>query len=244
MTGLPSSSEPPTEHTYRMRRGVVLVALVLVVVLVGWVLKMLFGSNNTQTAVPPPSNVASAPVTSESATSESSASSPAASASSASSSAASPTSASSPASSASSQASKAASSVSSAPVATCAADDLVVRPHGKTTLKSGSPTTIQISFTNGKTPCVLDFASTPLTMAITSGTDNIWTTEHCSTWQPKGRHLLKAGQSWTFKVAWPTLRSRAGCKILSSHLAPGWYVATTQLGSDGERAQLVMRLHD
>lgn len=221
----------PGAGVFWVRRAVTLVALVLIVALVWWIVRMLFGSNDVSVPASPanPSSLAfSKPTTA--------ASTPAAS-----------SSASHPASAASSPASSPASPASSASSAPakpvdCQPGAVTVRPQGSTSVRSGTPTTISVVFTNGPTACRLDFAATPLTLVITSGTDRIWSSEDCSQWAPRGTHDFKAGEAWTFKVEWPTLRSAANCTIRKDYLQPGTYVATSQLGSAGQRAQLVMQL--
>ncbi len=233
----PTGSEP--ERTYWVRRAVLAVAVVTSIALAGWVLSMLFGSNSATASPEPapndPTLASDAPVA-PSATPTPSASASASASAARSASASASTSASKPATPSPTPTTPAAPQV-------CAATDVDLAVNGATSVKSGSPTSLSVAFTNkGTLSCKLDFSRTPLTLKIYSGTDRIWTSADCTSWAPTGVTPLPASKSFTFKEEWPTLRSAPGCKLRNIYLQPGTYVATAVLPG-GQPAQLIMQLH-
>ena len=253
MSSLSHPSGPEPERVYWFRRGVVAVAVVATVALAAWVLSMLLGSSGTTASAEPPQNDPT--LVSDTPTSPAaSATSPAASATSPAASAGSPTpgpsSASASAGSPTSPSRPASHSPSPSPTRTtpaaplvCAAADVALKVSGDASIKSGSHTTISVSFTNhGSATCRLDFAKTPMTLKIYSGTDRIWTSDDCTSWVASGVKTLATSKSYTFKEEWTTLRSAPGCKLRDIYLQPGTYVATATIPG-GQPAQLVMKLH-
>ncbi len=250
MSSLSHPSGPEPERVYWVRRGIVAVAVLATVALAGWVLSMLFGSSGTTaSADPAPNNPswASTPSPSPSASASpspsASSSSPKASGTPSAVSLTAPSGkASSPAPHSSSPAPSHTATTPAGPLV-CAAADVALKVSGATSVKSGSHTTLSVSFTNsGAATCRLDFSKTPLTLTIYSGTDRIWTSADCGSWVPTGVQTLAAGKAYTFKDEWPTLRSAPGCKLTTTYLQPGTYVATATIPG-GQPAQLVMSLH-
>jgi len=253
MSSLSHPSGPEPERVYWVRRGIVAVAVLATVALAGWVLSMLFGSGGTTASAGPaqndPSLISDTP-SSPSAPATTPSPSPSASGSPTASQTASislttPSGSTRASASASRSASKPASASAATPSAplVCAASDVALKVAGASSVKSGSHTSIDVSFTNrGSTTCTLDFSRTPLTLKIYSGTDRIWTSADCTSWVPSGVHKLAAGKAYTFTEEWPTLRSAAGCKLRNTYLQPGTYVATATVPG-GSPAQLVMSLH-
>ena len=79
---------------------------------------------------------------------------------------------------------------------------------------------------NGGDPCVLNLSASTLSLTVTSGTDRIWTTEHCAKWVPTHKTTLKSKKSYEFSITWPVARSAAGCKTAKAVLGTGTYVAS------------------
>ena len=78
---------------------------------------------------------------------------------------------------------------------------------------------------NGSAPCELVVSPSSFKLAITSGSDPIWSTTHCGAWLPSSTVTLAAGQSHKFVVTWPVVRSQANCKVAKTSLRAGTYVA-------------------
>jgi hypothetical protein len=94
------------------------------------------------------------------------------------------------------------------------------------------PFTLTITNT-GKQSCVLDLKPSTFMLTVKSGTDLIWTTEHCDKWVPSAKVKgLKPGKAHEFTIAWPVARSGEGCKTAKSLLGAGTYVATATFAED------------
>ena len=239
MSPLTRPTGPEPERTYWARRGVLAVAVVTTIALAGWVLSMLFGSNSATASPEPAPNAPTLASDAPVAPSTTPTPPPSASAS------ASATRSASASASASASKPVTPSPTPTTPAApqVCAATDVALAVNGATSVKSGSPTSLSVAFTNqGSLACKLDFSRTPLTLKIYSGTDRIWTSADCTSWAPTGVKPLAASKSYTFKEEWPTLRSAPGCKLRNIYLQPGTYVATAVLPG-GQPAQLIMQLH-
>ncbi|MBO1031807.1 hypothetical protein IPV09_10725 [Tessaracoccus sp. SD287] len=265
MTTLLHPIGPEPEETYWKRRALVLGALVLVLLLLIWAISSLFNGSEDTGAVPvdqttqgessittsssletpsiepsgsgaaspsgseseatDPSTAPSSPDTSTDATPDPTASpsttSPATS---------------SPATSAAS--SPATSTASPTGPVVCTAAEVVPGITGATRVNTGRTVDLKITLTSTKT-CVIDFATASFEIRIYSGSDRIWSSNDCSTHQPKGRSTLAPGKMWGYTISWNTKRSLGDCKLDPSFLLPGTYVATAVL-SGGEPVQHVM----
>ncbi|EPH03294.1 hypothetical protein HMPREF1531_01353 [Propionibacterium sp. oral taxon 192 str. F0372] len=124
-----------------------------------------------------------------------------------------------------------------APLA-CISANLTTTIKGSTDLRITDPQTFTITVVTDKETCHLDLATIGAKVDVTSGQDAIWSTASCSAWAPQGSWDLTAGQPVTFDVAWPTRRGH-DCELDESTLLPGTYVATATVGDSGK---FVMRL--
>lgn len=97
-----------------------------------------------------------------------------------------------------------------------------------------------INGTGGRCQITIDQKSVDLT--ISSGGQTVWTTKHCPTWIPPATVTLDPEAAKAWQVAWPTRLSAAGCKITSDTLPPGTYVATLGLTGGPAPTNLVMEL--
>lgn len=120
----------------------------------------------------------------------------------------------------------------------CTAAEVVPGITGATRVNTGRTVDLKITLTSTKT-CVIDFATASFEIRIYSGSDRIWSSNDCSTHQPKGRSTLAPGKVWGYTISWNTKRSLGDCKLDPSFLLPGTYVATAVL-SGGEPVQHVM----
>jgi hypothetical protein len=124
------------------------------------------------------------------------------------------------------------------PVA-CDASNSQLRLAGYQKVKQNAKQSFRLSLTNNSAlPCVLDLKPATFTLAVVSGTDQIWTTEHCDTWVPSHKQSLKAGKAYEFAVTWPVTRSAAGCKTAKSVPGVGTYVANATFASDAKARQV------
>ena len=112
-------------------------------------------------------------------------------------------------------------------------------------LKVNAKQVFAVTVTNGgATDCVLTISPSTYSLTVKSGTDLIWTTDHCATWIPAATVTLAPGQKHEFVINWPLVRSQANCTTPKTALKPGTYVATATLtqGPATTTARQVMNL--
>lgn len=258
---------PESEHTYWVRRVVVIgVIVVLVAVLAVVLVKMMGGSKKTAdpaasasvaapTASSPdalPSGISSATPTPSAKPSTSASATPSSSASVASSTSASARPSASPSASKQPSASPSATHPSASatqtprpstatPVA-CRPSDLHLGIDSAAVVTSGKTLTLKGTILPAR-DCTLQWAGAGYEMRIYSGTDRIWSTNDCSGRRPSGSIALKKGRPQPINYNWPTQRSIQGanCQMSDEYLRPGTYVVTMVL-KDVAPVQRVFRL--
>lgn len=91
---------------------------------------------------------------------------------------------------------------------------------------AGSPVSFGITMTNnGEQPCSLDAGSEHLVLEVTSGNDEIWASNHCTT-GGSTMYVFGPGVSATVDVHWSGARSNANCDSGLPSPNPGTYVVT------------------
>lgn len=106
-------------------------------------------------------------------------------------------------------------------------------------VKQDAKQVFKVSITNsGKQPCVLTLSPTTFTLAVTSGTDKIWTTDDCEKWVPTHKQTLKSKGAYEFAITWPVARSAPGCKLAKSVLGAGTYVANAAFAEDAKAVEI------
>ncbi len=119
-----------------------------------------------------------------------------------------------------------ASATPTGPVA-CEPTSIKVSVAGFRKVALGKSQTFSIGLANtGATACILDLSAATFRTLVTSGSDQIWTTQHCTKLIPTKKSTLKAGASYEFKVVWDLHRSKEGCGSVKGNLGTGTYVAT------------------
>lgn len=94
-------------------------------------------------------------------------------------------------------------------------------------VKQDGKQAFRVAVTNtGGQPCVLDLKATNFSLIVTSGTDRIWTTDHCAKWVPAKKQTLKPQKGYEFTLQWGVNRSMPDCKQSKTQLRPGTYVAS------------------
>lgn len=269
MSGVLHPVGPEPEETYWLRRAIVAGA-VLVLVLVVVALLVRSGTGSAQATAPvaspsepaapaeeTPSASASAPSAGPSSSPSSSSSESAGAPGSTSSSlspgpsesarargSASPTA--SPSEKASSEESEPAKKKKAAPAApvTCSPAELRATLTGAQQLKPAEKATFRLSLINGSgAACKVSVTPENFELTIFSGSDRIWTTDHCRTAVQPVAKKVAAEDAVTWSVPWNGRRSAEGCRNRPEIPRPGTYVATAQL--DGAKpVQLRMILRD
>lgn len=112
-------------------------------------------------------------------------------------------------------------------VAACEADDLRVTLIGKRTVRAQQDSTYDLSVINGgAAPCKITIDLDSFEFTITSGTDPIWSSDHCEQSLKSVSKTLDSQESLPWKMTWDGERSREDCKISSETPRPGIYWAT------------------
>jgi hypothetical protein len=109
----------------------------------------------------------------------------------------------------------------------CAGTDvrISVLPASRT-ITSGARLNLAIRLSAVRAQCTATIDPTMLSLTITSGKDQIWTTSHCEQAIPRATMILAAGKESTSTVAWDGRRSGPGCLPGQPVAKPGTYVAT------------------
>ncbi|MDX6279568.1 MAG: hypothetical protein QOH03_639 [Kribbellaceae bacterium] len=93
------------------------------------------------------------------------------------------------------------------------------------TLTSGNSMILVIQLSAVRDECRIAVDPTVLSLTITSGKDQIWTTEHCEKVVPRATLVLAKGKQSTATIPWDGRRSRPGCLPGQLQAKPGTYVA-------------------
>ncbi|GAA0951365.1 hypothetical protein GCM10009554_52670 [Kribbella koreensis] len=93
------------------------------------------------------------------------------------------------------------------------------------TLTSGNSMNLVIQLSAVREECRIAVDPTVLSLTITSGKDQIWTTEHCEKVVPRAILILAKGKQSTVTIPWDGRRSRPGCLPGQLQAKPGTYVA-------------------
>ncbi|HSN11303.1 MAG TPA: hypothetical protein VLS51_04265 [Propionibacteriaceae bacterium] len=210
------------QRIYWFRRGVVLVAVALVIGLIVWLSSLTSSPKTSGTPVKPPLAPASTePSAAPTDSTEATALPGQGTASLASSVQGTPT-------------------ASSAPPADCDPGVLTLAVSAPGSLKAGATAQLTVTVTNsGLDPCTFTFDS-QFTMTIVSGTDQIWTTADCAQWAPSGSQQLAVGATATWQTTWDRHRSEAGCKLVQTTLRPGTYVVNAMYTGAATAQQVVL----
>lgn len=127
--------------------------------------------------------------------------------------------------------------------AACQPADLRLALGGGAGAAVGVATTFTVQITNGSAvPCSVGWAPATAELRIFSGTDRIWSTDDCAAWfTPVAPQVVEPGKALSANVVWQGKRSYPGCKLGSTALQPGTYVATAEIDGAGP-AQKVLGL--
>jgi hypothetical protein len=105
------------------------------------------------------------------------------------------------------------------------------------TLASGSSMNLVIQLSAVRDECRVAVDPTVLSLTITSGKDQIWTTEHCEKVVPRATLVLAKGKDSTATIPWDGRRSRPGCLPGQLQAKPGTYVAQAVYDGHASTAQ-------
>ena len=107
----------------------------------------------------------------------------------------------------------------------CTGSDVVVEVLPATrTLTAGSALNLVVQLSAVRDECRAEVDPSELSLTITSGADQIWTTEHCEKVIPRATLVLAKGKQSPSIIAWDGRRSRPGCLPGQLKAKPGTYV--------------------
>jgi hypothetical protein len=108
---------------------------------------------------------------------------------------------------------------------TCAGNDvrIDVVPANRT-LATGSSMNLVVALSAVRDECKATIDPSRLSVKVSSGADQIWTTDHCGQVMQRATLLLAKGKQSTTTVLWNGHRSRPGCLPGQLQAKPGTYV--------------------
>lgn len=124
----------------------------------------------------------------------------------------------------------------------CSPKDLSVSVSGPGTARVSKAVEFDVSVINsGKQDCEVDVNQKNFELRVYSGSDKIFSTDHCRQWAPVEAGMLAPGDKLEWNTSWGGTRTASKCKTTKQLLKPGTYVATAKLDK-AKPAQHVMRL--
>lgn len=123
----------------------------------------------------------------------------------------------------------------------CTGDDVTidVLPASRT-LAAGNSMNLVIQLSATRDECKAAVDPTELSLTITSGKDQIWTTEHCEKVIPRSTLVLAKGKQSPAIILWDGRRSRPGCLPGQLQAKPGTYVVKAVYDGRASAAQAFM----
>ncbi|WP_020387973.1 hypothetical protein [Kribbella catacumbae] len=123
----------------------------------------------------------------------------------------------------------------------CTGDDVTidVLPASRT-LAAGNSMNLVIQLSATGDGCKAAVDPTELSLTITSGKDQIWTTEHCEKVIPRATLVLAKGKQSPALILWDGRRSRPGCLPGQLQAKPGTYVVKAVYDGRASAAQAFM----
>jgi hypothetical protein len=107
----------------------------------------------------------------------------------------------------------------------CTGSDVTVEVLPATrTLAAGNSLNLVVQLSAVRDECKAEVDPSELSLTITSGEDQIWTTEHCEKVIPRATLVLAKGKQSPSIIVWDGRRSRPGCLPGQLKAKPGTYV--------------------
>lgn len=118
------------------------------------------------------------------------------------------------------------------PEGRCAADDVAVRAKVERAV-AGRPVAVTLLFSSKETPaCYWTASPTTTVVKITSGSDDIWSTQHCPDALPEQELVLRTDAEAAAELEWPAWRSGPGCELEQWSLPGAYHVESAALAGE------------
>jgi len=125
-----------------------------------------------------------------------------------------------------------------APEGTCDDEDVAVTPSVKNPVAGRYVRIVLELRTVVSEACTWEVSPETLTLKITSGDDEIWTSRHCPRAVDEDEVTLRRDHTTKVEVTWGARRSDEECSRLTSWALPGWYhVAAAALAGEPSDVQ-------
>lgn len=109
------------------------------------------------------------------------------------------------------------------PEGVCADRDVAVTPTVDSPA-GGSPVTFTLELRTLSSPaCTWQVSPTTLTMKLTSGKDEVWSSRQCPRAIPREEVVVRNNATTEVEVTWSGRRSDLECSALTQWALPGWY---------------------
>jgi hypothetical protein len=124
------------------------------------------------------------------------------------------------------------------PEGRCASSDIVAEPKVGESVAGRDVAVILKLSTEESEACTFSLSARSLTLKITSGSDEIWSSRHCQRTIPQESLVLRKEAATRIRLDWNAKRSDEGCSRLTQWALPGWYeVAAAALGGEPTSAR-------
>lgn len=118
------------------------------------------------------------------------------------------------------------------PEGVCDPADVVVTPSVDGAV-AGSPVTVTLTLTTRETPaCYWTVKPSTTVVKVTSGSDDIWTTQHCPDVLGETELVVRKDVGATATLAWPAWRSGADCTLEQWSLPGTYHVEAAPLAGE------------
>jgi len=122
----------------------------------------------------------------------------------------------------------------------CADGDIAVTPEVRTAIagpRHGATIDLQLRTISAEA-CTWKVNPRSLTLKITSGKDDIWSSRECPRVLPRQEVTVRRAVSTTLSVAWNAKRSDEDCSKVTAWALPGWYhVSAAALAGEPSEVQ-------
>lgn len=137
---------------------------------------------------------------------------------------------------------KSASPTLAAPEGTCAASDIAVTPSVAKGAEAGDDVTLRLSLqTLESEACTWQVSRSSLTVKISDGSDELWTTQHCPGAVPSESVVVRRAVATVVELTWNAKESAARCSQRTAWVLPGDYtIAAASLGGEPAEADFTL----